>query len=80
MFSHLLGERYFLKIVYYSTLTGFLVGQSRILGPLQGGHILTHFKVEGIKPPRGNNFDKTSVQIQVDLNSPGPATVLFIFL
>ncbi|MDL1971455.1 MAG: hypothetical protein LWW94_10950, partial [Candidatus Desulfofervidaceae bacterium] len=28
--------------------------------PLQGGHILAHFKVEVIKQPPDNNFDKTS--------------------
>jgi len=32
--------------------------------PLQGGHILAHFKVDVIKQPPDNNFDKTSSQIQ----------------
>jgi len=52
---------------------------------LQGGHILAHFKVparpclqaggtgrEVIRQPPDNNFDKTSVQIQVGLNNPKP--------
>ena len=33
--------------------------------PLQGGHILAHFKVEVIKQPPDNNFDKIFAQIQV---------------
>jgi len=40
--------------------------------PLQGGHILAHFKVDVIKQPLDNNFDKTSAQIQVGLNNPKP--------
>ena len=40
--------------------------------PLQGGHILAHFKVDVIKQPPNNNFDKTSAQIQVGLNNPKP--------
>ena len=40
--------------------------------PLQGGHILAHFKVDVIKQPPDNNFDKTSAQIQVGLNNPKP--------
>ena len=39
--------------------------------PLEGGHILA-LKVDVIKQPPDNNFDKTSSQIQVDLNSPKP--------
>ena len=37
--------------------------------PLEGGHILAHFKVEVIKQPPDNNFGKTSSQIQVNLNT-----------
>jgi len=52
--------------------------------PLEGGHILAHFKVEVIKQPLypvkyknlfprvGNKFDKIFVQIQSGLNSPKP--------
>ena len=40
--------------------------------PLQGGHILAHFKVEVIKQPSDNNFDKIFAQIQVSLNNPWP--------
>ena len=40
--------------------------------PLEGGHILAHFKVEVIKQPPDNNFDKTSAQIHVSLNNPKP--------
>ena len=39
--------------------------------PLEGGHILA-LKVDVIMQPPDNNFDKTSVQIQVGLNSPKP--------
>ena len=41
-----------------------------VITPLQGGHILAHFKVDVIKQPLDNNFDKTSAQIQVGLNNP----------
>ncbi|CAD7775065.1 hypothetical protein BLFGPEAP_01239 [Candidatus Methanoperedenaceae archaeon GB50] len=39
--------------------------------PLEGGHI-SALKVDVIRQPPDNNFDKTSSQIQVDLNSPKP--------
>jgi len=29
---HLLGERCFFKLLYYSTLAGFFIGETRILG------------------------------------------------
>jgi hypothetical protein len=37
--------------------------------PLQRGHILAHFKVEVIKQPSDNNFDKIFAKIQVGLNN-----------
>ena len=40
------------------------------IDPLQGGHILAQIKVEVIKQPLENKFDKTYVQIQEGLNSP----------
>ena len=38
----------------------FLGGAVLCNDPLEGGHILAHFKVEVIKQPPDNNFDKTS--------------------